>query len=226
MSDTRPVIAILGGTGDLGTGLARRWAAAGYELVIGSRTPEKAVSAAADVNDRVGREAARGLGNAEAAAAADIAVLTVPFAHHQGILDDVKGALQGKIFVDATVPLVPPKVSRVQLPPGGSVAKTSQEFLGGEVRVVSAFQTVAAAHLAADGEHMEGDVLVCGNDPEAREQVIALAAAAGLKGWHAGPIDNSVVSEALTSTLIFMNRRYKIDGAGIRIVGEPKAEPA
>jgi 8-hydroxy-5-deazaflavin:NADPH oxidoreductase len=163
----------------------------------------------------------QGLQNAEAAAAADIAILTVPFAHHRATLESVREAVQGKIFVDATVPLVPPKVMRVQLPPGGGAAVQAQQLLGENVRVVSAFQNVAAAHLQEGGDHAECDVLVCGNDPEARQAVVGLAEAMGLRAWHAGPIDNSAVAESLTSVLIFMNRFYKIKGAGMRITGEP-----
>jgi len=137
---------------------------------------------------------------------------------------------QGKIVVDTTVPLVPPKVSRVQLPEGGSVARMTQEKLGKNVRVVSAFQTIAAAELAKETSSgrlssvnspsgLENEVLVCGNNVEARSCVISLVEAAGLKGWHAGPIDNSVVGESLTPVLIFLNKRYKLNGSGIRIVG-------
>lgn len=226
MARTSFTIAVVGGSGALGRGLARRWGAAGHELIIGSRAPERAADAARDLNRRLGRDCARGLSNSEAAAAAEIVVLTVPFANHGAMLEEIAEAVQGKILVDVTVPLVPPKVSRVQLPPEGSVAMAAQALLGDGVRVVSAFQTVAATHLDGDGDgdRAEGDVLVCGNDPGARETVISLVEALGLKGWHAGPIDNSVVSEALTSVLIFINRRYKIDGAGIRVVGAPRSD--
>ncbi len=224
MSDTLPVIALIGGSGDLGGGLAYRWAKAAYPIVIGSRSPDKGAAAARELGRRVPGASVRGTGNLEAAAAADVVVLSVPFAHHAATLEQIKDALPGKILIDVTVPLVPPKVSRVTLPDQGSVAKATQQALGEEVRVVSAFHTVAAAHLGEDAGHVHGDVLVCGNDPAARETVISLVRAAGLRGWHAGPIDNSVVGEALTSVLIFINRKYKIDGAGIQIVGEPKAD--
>ena len=129
--------------------------------------------------------------------------------------------MQGKIFVDTTVPLNPPAVSRVLLPKEGMVAEQSQKFLGENVRVVSAFQNVAAAHLQDDRDHHDCDVLVCGNDPEARKTVVALAEAMGFRALQAGTIENSAVAETLTSVLIFMNRLYKINGAGIRITGEP-----
>ena len=222
MADNRPTIAILGGTGAVGAGLAWRWAKAGYPVIIGSRAAEKAEQAVREVAERAPGAALSGSENLAAAAAADIVVLTVPYANHGAMLEAVKDTVQGKIFVDVTVPLVPPKVSRVQLPDGGSVAKAAQEYLGPGVKVVSALQNVAASHLSDDHGGPDCDVLVCGDDADARQQVIELIEAAGLKGWHAGSIDNSVVAEALTSVLIFMNRRYKIDGAGIRITGQPQ----
>ncbi len=220
MTETKPTIAILGGTGDLGTGLARRWARAGYSIVIGSRSTERGQAAAADLNARFGRTDIRGMENRDAAAAAEIVVMTVPWEHHRSTIETVKPALAGKIFVDTTVPLVPPKVGTVQLPKEGSAAVIAQQILGEGVTVVSAFQDVAALKLQKD-DPIECDVLVCGDKQAARDQVVALAEAAGMKAWHAGPLANSAAAEALTSILITLNRRYKIDGAGIRITGTP-----
>ena len=165
----------------------------------------------------------RGLENGAAAAAADISVLTVPFANHQPMIDAIRDGVQGKILIDATVPLVPPKVARVQLPPGGSVAKAAQADLGDDVRVVSAFQNVAADLLQDAAAAIDCDILVCGNNRAARQAAVDLATAAGLKAWHAGPIDNSAAAEALTSVLIFLNRGDGVDHAGIRITGESGA---
>ncbi|WP_416896649.1 MAG: NADPH-dependent F420 reductase [Minwuia sp.] len=224
MSDTKPAIAVLGGSGDLGSGLALRWARAGYPVVIGSRTAEKAETAARDLAERIPGADVRGLDNVAAAEAGEIVVMTVPFSNHAATLGSVRDAVQGKIFVDVTVPLVPPKVSRVQMPPEGSAGKAAQEILGPEVQVVSAFQNVAADHLA-DLEHdPDCDVLVAGNVVAARETVVELVEACGMRGWHVGPIDNSAVAEALTSVLIFMNKRYKSPGAGIRITNIPDAD--
>lgn len=217
MSDSKPVIAIIGGTGDLGTGLARRWAAAGYPIVIGSRAAEKAEAAAAAVE---ANPPVRGLENRAAAEAAEIIVLTVPWANHRSTLETIKDACQGKLFIDVTVPLVPPNVGTVQLPPEGSAAVSAQNFLGEGVTVVAAFQNVAADHLQS-GHEMDCDVLVSGNKVAARETVIGLAEACGMRAWHAGPLANSAAAEALTSVIIQINRRYKIDGAGIRITGVP-----
>ena len=220
MSSTNPAISIVGGTGDLGTGLARRFSRAGYRVTIGSRDTGRAQSRATALTRDLGVEV-HGAVNAEAAAGADIVIMTVPFKSHERTLESIQAALEGKILVDATVPLVPPKVMRVQLPPNGSAAKRAQEFLGKDVRVVSAFQNVSAIHIQDEERALECDVLVCGNDNESRQTVIDLANAIGLTAWHAGPIDNSAAAEALTSILIFLNRRYRLQGAGIRITGEP-----
>ena len=219
MTAPLPVIGILGGTGALGKGLAIRWAAAGYPLVIGSREAAKAEAAAGSITAGAGAVAVRGMDNVAAAQVAEIAVVTVPFANHMAILRDVRAALSGKVLIDTTVPLVPPKVATVQLPPEGSAAVAAQRFLGASVRVVSAFQNVAAHKLQA-GEAIDCDVLVCGDDRAAREAVIGLAKAIGLRGIDAGPLANSAAAEALTSILIGINRRYKVDGAGIRITGD------
>jgi len=223
MSDSKPTLAILGGSGDLGGGLAFRWARAGYPVIIGSRSADKAREAATALAARVSAGDVRGLDNQAAAAAGDIVVLTVPFANQAPTLEAVKAPVQGKILIDVTVPLVPPKVGTVQLPAGGSAGQIAQSLLGEGVRVVSAFQNVAAAHLEDPDHDPDCDVLVCGNDADACQQVLVLVAAAGMKGWHAGPIANAVVAEALTSVLITLNRRYKIPGAGFRITGTPQA---
>jgi NADPH-dependent F420 reductase len=214
-------IAVLGGTGKEGAGLALRWAHAGHRVVIGSRAPERAAQAAAAINARLGAERAEGLANADAAAAGEIVVLTVPFAAQLATLQEVRSALAGKILIDVTVPLVPPQVGRAQLPDGGSAVLLAQKMLGTAVRVISAFQNVAAELLADLDRRIDCDVLVCGDDREARAQVIALARAAGMRAWHAGPLANSVVAEALTSVLITINRQYKISHSGIAITGVP-----
>ena len=221
-TESLPVLAILGGTGDLGTGLARRWAQAGYEVIIGSRTQEKAEAAVADLREVM---AERGVSeitvqakeNLAAAEAADIVTLTVPFSHQSSTLEVVKSALQDKILIDVTVPLVPPKVARVQLPQQGSAGQIAQELLGEEVAVVSAFQNVAAAHLQ-EGRGVDCDVLVTGNKKAAREEVIKLVEAAGMRGFHAGMINNAAAAEALTSVLITINKQYGCH-AGITISG-------
>ena len=221
-TENLPSLAILGGTGDLGTGLARRWAQAGYQVIIGSRTLEKAEAAVADLREvmaerGVAEVAVQAMANPDAANAADIVALTVPFSHQAGTLESVRPALQGKILIDVTVPLVPPRVARVQLPEQGSAGQIAQELLGEDVAVVSAFQNVAAAHLQ-EGKGVECDVLVCGNKKAAREEVIKLVEAAGMRGFHAGMISNAAAAEALTSVLIVINKQYGCH-AGIKISG-------
>jgi len=213
-------IAILGGTGALGSGLALRWANTGHQVTIGSRDGARAEEVAAKLSQKVSRKII-GKSNEQAAADAELLVITVPYASHAATIDSVRSHLMGKILIDVTVPLKPPKVRTVQLPEGGSVAKALQKNLGDSVRVVSAFQNVAATHLADLDHDIDCDVLVCGNDKEARNEVVELANDAGMKAWHGGRIDNSAVAEALTSLLIFINGNYKIDGAGIRITGTP-----
>lgn len=216
-------IAVVGGTGDLGSGLAFQLARAGYEVVIGSRSVGKAEQAAGQLRSELPDSRIRGADNGAAAASGEVVIMTVPFASHDATLESIRDQLAGKILVDTTVPLMPPKVMRVQLPPEGAVARRAQQLLGASVRVVSAFQNVAAAHLRHDRPGASTcDVLVTGDDPAARETVVGIAERIGLKAWHAGPIDNSVVAEALTSVLIFMNKKYDLDGAGIRVVGNPK----
>ncbi len=212
-------IAVLGGTGKEGKGLAYRWAKAGYKVLIGSRSSEKAVTTASEILEMLdGQGSVVGTSNLEAATQANIAVLTVPYAAHRDTLESVKDALGGKLFIDVTVPLVPPKVSKVQMPPAGSAAQEAQEILGESVEVVAAFQNVSHEHLLDDGD-VECDVLVTGSSKNARQEALKLVEAAGLVGWDAGPIENSVVVEGLTSVLININKQYGSTHAGIRITG-------
>jgi NADPH-dependent F420 reductase len=212
-------IGVLGGTGKEGSGLAYRWALAGHEVVIGSRDAAKAAAGAVELNQLLGGKAVvRGAGNREAAQAA-VVVLTVPYAAQIATAESVADLLGGKILVDVTVPLVPPKVDHVQLPNGESAVMALQRRLGAPVKVVSAFQNVSATHLKDYAHEVDCDVLVCGDDADAREVVIGLARDAGLRAWHAGVLANSIASEALTSVLIAINKRYKVAGSGIRITG-------
>ncbi len=215
MTSKLPTIAVLGGTGAEGSGLAFRWARAGYKVIIGSRDASRAGEAAAAI-DQTG---ITGADNETAARECDIAVLTVPFAAQRETLAQVRAELQGKILIDVTVPLAPPRVSRVQLPAEGSAAQLAQATLGDGVEVVSAFQSVSAHHLKDPDYKIDCDVLVCGDGKEAREAAIVLVEAAGMNGIHAGPLANAAASEALTSVLIWINRRYKVPSAGIRITG-------
>jgi len=186
-------------------------------VIIGSRDADRAEQAAAalaaDTSGQV-----TGQANRAAAAAGDIVIVAVPFANQRAILEDVGLAVQGKIVVDTTVPLVPPKVARVQLPPEGSAAGIARAVLGEGVRLVAAFHNVAAHKLIQDVA-IDCDVLVFGDEVAARQAVVELAAAMELRGVHAGPLANAAAAEALTSVLVGINKRYKSDGAGIRITG-------
>ncbi len=213
-------ISIVGGTGALGGGLARRWIKAGLPVVIGSRNAEKAAAAAAELRNEFPGASVQGCGNLEAARAGAIVVLTVPYAHQRPTLTEIQPALAGKILIDTTVPLVPPRVARVQLPAEGCAALIAQQIAGENVAVVAAFHNVAADSLHTD-ESLDCDVLVVGNKAEARETVVQLAQAAGLRAWHAGSLENSAAAEALTSVLIFMNKRYGGIHTGLRITGVP-----
>jgi NADPH-dependent F420 reductase len=216
-NSTKPVIAVVGGTGHLGGALAGRWCASGYDVIIGSRDAARAAAAAAQHQAGAGG-AIRGASNVDAARAAGIVVVAVPYASQQATLAEIRDVVAGKLVVDATVPLVPPRVMRVQLPAEGSAALRAQALLGPEAVLVTAFHNVAAHKLAA-GESVDCDVLVFGEQREARERVVELARAAGLRGIHAGSLANSAAAEALTSILIFVNKHYAVDGAGVRLTG-------
>ncbi len=211
-------IAIIGGAGAMGGGLASAFLRAGRSVVIGSRDRARANAAASALAADTAHADVTGLSNLDAAKSApEIVVLTVPYANHLNVLREIQPGLDNKILIDATVPLRPPKVARVQLPEKGSAAVEAQAFLGASVRVVSAFQNVSAEKLKTGAPNC--DVLVAGDDVDARERVIALAQEAGMAAWHAGPLDNSAAAEALTSVLIHINKRYGATaGAGIRIV--------
>jgi NADPH-dependent F420 reductase len=217
MSQPLPTVAIIGATGALGSALARRLARAGRTVVLGSRDAAKAEAAAGVLAAQVGRPVRSG-SNVDAAQAADVVIVTVPFAAQRATLAEIAPVVRGKIVVDTTVPLVPPRVMRVQLPAEDSAAAIAQSVLGPDVRVVSAFHNVAAHKLATDQE-VDCDVLVFGDDKAARETVIAIVDQCGLRGLHAGALVNSTAAEALTSVLIFLNKTYAVDGAGVRITG-------
>lgn len=215
-------IAILGGTGKEGKGLAYRWAKAGYRIIIGSRTEEKAKSAAQELMDILRGDALiEGTNNVEATKKANIVVLTVPYAAHKETIETVKDAVIGKLFIDTTVPLAPPKVSKVQMPPAGSAAQEAKQILGDEIEVCAAFQNISHKLLLNDSP-VECDVLVTGTSKDARAETLKLTEAAGLNGWDAGPIENSVVVEGLASVLININKKYGSTHAGIKITGVNK----
>jgi 8-hydroxy-5-deazaflavin:NADPH oxidoreductase len=211
-------IAVIGGTGNLGSALAWRLARAGHAVVIGSRTAESAMAKAEELGHGL-----TGMSNADAAQTADIVFVTVPFAAQTATLEDIKPHVAGKIVVDTTVPLVPPKVMRVQLPPEGSAAAKAEAILGEGVRMVAGFHNVAAHKLAQNVDvDVDCDILVFGDEKAARAAIVALADEIGLRGVHGGALVNAAAAEAMTSLLIFINKNYQVDGAGIRITGDLK----
>ncbi len=218
MTEQTP-IAVIGGTGAEGGGLALRLAHAGRRVIIGGRDAGRAVEAAEAINATIGAERASGASSTEAATQAGVILLTVPYSAQRATALALADQLQGKVLIDATVPLMPPKVGHVQLPVGGSAVATLQEELGAGVKVVAAFQNVSAHHLRDLDHPVDCDVLVCADDAEAAGIAVELARAMGLRAFHAGPVANSAAVEAMTSLLISINRRYKSPGSGLRITG-------
>lgn len=216
-------IAIIGGTGKEGKGLAYRWAKFGHEVVIGSRAVEKAQAAADEINILIDHKDGRvvGLENIQAADWGEIIVLTVPYTAHVDMLNNLKDVIAGKILIDVTVPLVPPKVHIVQMPKAGSAGREAQSILGDETPVVIAFQNISYERLMKEGD-IDCDVFVCGTSKQARDTTLKLVEDAGMTGWDAGPMANAVVVEGLTSILININKIYGSREAGIRITGVNK----
>jgi NADPH-dependent F420 reductase len=211
---TDRTIAVIGGTGQLGAALAWRLARAGHKVVIGSRSAASAQAKAAELGHGL-----TGVANLDAAMAGDIVFVTVPFAAQAATLAEIRPVLAGKLVVDTTVPLVPPKVMRVQLPAEGSAAVRAQGMLGDDVRLVSGFHNVAAHKLAQDVA-IDCDILVFGDSKDDRATIVELVNQIGLRGIHAGALVNSAAAEAMTSLLIFINKAYAVDGAGIRVTGD------
>ncbi len=207
-------IAVIGGTGNLGAAIARRLAKAGRSVVIGSRSAESAQKAAAELGFGL-----TGMANPDAVQASDVVILTVPFEAHGSTLATLAPFIGDKLVVDTTVPLVPPKVMRVQLPAEGSAAELTRLALPEGTRVTAGFHSVAAHKLITDND-VDCDVLVFGDTKADRQIVVELADLMGLRGIHGGALVNSAAAEALTSVLIFLNKTYQVDGAGIRITGK------
>ena len=210
-------IAIVGGTGKEGRGLAVRWARAGHDVAVGSRDAERAKEKAAELT-ALGLGRVSGGANVDVAAAAEVVLLSIPYAAHTETLKELRDALQGKIVIDITVPLVPPKVSQVTLPAGQSAALEAQEILGPGARVVAVLHHISSVHLGDPDHALESDTLVVGDDPAARETVIGLANQLGLRALDAGVLRNSIALESLTPVLLHMNKKYK-GNAGLKIVG-------
>lgn len=212
-------LAILGGTGPEGTGLAYRWAKAGYHVIIGSRSSKKAKRISTELNERLERDFVEGMRNADAARACDIAVLTVPYEAQRETLESLVDELSGKLLVDVAVPMDEEEKTRLKVPAAGSAAQEAQEILGDSVSVTAAFHAISHTHLHRDGP-IASDVLVCGDSESAKEQTMQLVSAAGMAGWDAGGLQNAIVAEGLVPVLLRINKHHKVKSAGIRITGE------
>lgn len=219
-SDTSPVIAVIGGTGKEGSGLALRWAHSGFSVVLGSREADRAIAKAAELNALLGQDVIRGEDNPGAAAAADLIVLSVPYQAHRAILESIKDAAQGKILVDVTVPLQPPAIRTVHIPEGKAAVLEAQGLLGADVRVVAAFQNISYTHLKELDKPVDSDVLIASDDDDAKREVALLVEAIpGMRAIDIGPLVNAIAAEALTPVILYINKRYKAAGVGIRITG-------
>ncbi|MPZ83976.1 MAG: NADPH-dependent F420 reductase [Actinophytocola sp.] len=215
---TGSTVGVLGGTGPQGEGLALRWARAGIDVVIGSRSVERAEAAAASLREEAGVDRVRGLDNAGCAEAADIVLVAVPWEGHGDLLESLRDQLIGKIVIDCVNPLGFDKQGPFALPvEEGSAAQQAEKLLP-ESRVTAAFHHVSAVHLVdLSIDEMATDVLVLGDDRDATDQVRALAdVIPGMRGVYGGRLRNAHQVEAFTANLIAINRRYKAH-AGIRV---------
>ncbi len=219
-------IAILGGTGPEGTGLAYRWARAGEQIVIGSRDAQRAAEVAQRLRTRIGGDAKiEGAENASATARGDIVVLTVPFTGHAALLKSLKAVWKpGAIVIDTTVPLaatVGGAATRMIGVWQGSAAQQTRELVPDGVAVVAALQNLGAELLATDAP-VDCDVLVCSDDEKAKQAACELAAKIpGVRALNGGKLENARIVESLTALLIGLNMRYKVHAAGIRFTGLP-----
>jgi NADPH-dependent F420 reductase len=212
-------IAILGGTGDEGFGLGYRWAAAGHEIIIGSRKEEKGAEAAVSMREKLPNGNISGTDNLSAAQQAELVVLSVPYWAQASTLESVKAALDGKILLTVVAP-TGEKAARVyRLESGLSAAEEAQNQLGEATRVVAAFQNIGAHHLLDLDHEMDCDVLVCGDKKADKEVALQLCKDAGLNGVNAGALQNARAAEELTAVLIAINIIHKVKSAGIRITG-------
>lgn len=214
------IVAIIGGTGKEGKGLAYRLAKAGYEIIIGSRDSMRATETANELKNILNKGTnISGSSNEDAAIKCHIAILTIPYSAHLTTIESLKTFLVDKLVVDVTVPLAPPKVTKVQMPPAGSATQEALQILGENAMLAAAFQNISYENLMNYSDENNCDVLVTGTNKESRRITLELVKDAGFIGWDAGPIENSVVLEGLTSILIGINRQYKSINAGIRITG-------
>jgi NADPH-dependent F420 reductase len=211
-------IAILGGTGKEGAGLATRWAMAGHSIIIGSRDPARAHDKAVELRDKAHKIPIVGHSNAEAAALGEVVVIALPAAGLATTLPEVRDACRGKIVVSTVVPLTFGGPRLFTPPPAGSSAEEVQALLP-EAKVVAAFHHIAAHELAETGHEIECDLLMCGADAEAKGVVSELGRSMGLRAVDVGALSNAGPLEGITAVLATINRRYKLKNSGLKITG-------
>lgn len=222
MSTPNLSLAVIGGTGSEGSAIAARFAKAGVRVLIGSRDALKGQNTANIINTKFGSKNVEGYSNRDAAAKADVVLLSIPYDGMKPILEDLKTAVQGKIVINIASSLDPERKSRAKLNPKGSITAEVQEFFGEGAKVVAAFQNISPEQLEKFDSKIETDVLVCGGDKEAREAVVAMIRKTGIEAFDAGVLANAVVVETMTAVLIYINIKYKMKGAGISLVGVPR----
>jgi len=208
-------VAIVGGTGNLGSALALRLGAPGVTIIIGSRDAEKAKNAVATLKPNLRAGEMTGTTNREAVKDADFVVIAVPYEGHAQMVSDIKGQLNGKILIDAVVPL---NKGKPFVPAAGSALQEAQQILNGEAPVIGAMHNISAVDLG-DVNASLGDVLVCGDDNAAKEKVMEIIERIGASPYDGGPASNAYVLEGLTGVIIHLNRKYKSKHGSIRIVG-------
>ncbi|MCO5189856.1 MAG: NADPH-dependent F420 reductase [Anaerolineae bacterium] len=212
-------IAIIGGTGPEGSGLGFRWAAAGHEVMIGSRKAEKGERVSAELLARNPTLSISGTDNLTAVEQCDVAVLAVPYTAQERTLAGLKDALAGKLLITVVAPTGEKKARVYRLESGMSAAEEAQLQLGEETPVVAAFQNIGAHNLLDIDYQLDCDVLICGQKAVDKDIAMQLCTDAGLRGVNAGGLQNASVVEGMTSLLIFINIKNKIKDAGIRITG-------
>jgi len=208
-------VAIVGGTGSLGSGLALRLGAPGVKIIIGSRDAEKAKKAVDVLKRSVRAGEIAGRTNREAIKDADFVMIAVPYEGHAQMITDLKGQLAGKIVIDAVVPL---KKIKPFVPAAGSALQEAQQILDGEAPVIGALHNISAVDLG-DVDSPLGDVLVCGDNEEAKQKVMEIICRIGARAFDAGPATNAYVIEGLTGVIIHLNRKYKSKHGSIKITG-------
>jgi NADPH-dependent F420 reductase len=208
-------VAIIGGTGNLGGALALRLGAPGVKIVIGSRDPEKAKKAVEALKSKLRAGEIVGATNREAVKNTDFVVIAVPYEGHAQMVSDLKGQLAGKVVIDTVVPL---KKVQPFVPPAGSALQEAQQILGDEAPVIGALHNISAVDLG-DVDSPLGDVLVCGDNAEAKQRVMEIIRHIGATAYDGGPASNAYVVEGLTGVIIYLNRKYKSKHGSIKIVG-------